>query len=288
MTVTYFSDDLRNIVPYMSDYTFRDVTVSASGENEGYEAWKAFDRSVDGSNNYWAIDGTRSAWIMIDLGVSRLVKSYGLTSNPRVGDALITCNMMPRDWQFQGSYNGVYWTTLDSQTYKTWDDFIQIREFTITNPSYYRYYRLNITSNYWEDITGVGEFSLFGDGKCVVSPTGLVTLIPSVSGVDASEFSGLNKNGVIAVLKLPSAELSSMFLPISSFSVRRESGAVKYIQVVVPGKDLVESIADRSDGMISLYSVINDNCLKMGELSITSLRYDEGPNSQSITLQAAA
>jgi hypothetical protein len=55
----------------------------------------------------------------------------------------------PKNWNFQGSNDGVNWTTIDSRN----DQFIgaprfDLRTFTISNTTAYKRYRLNVTANH--------------------------------------------------------------------------------------------------------------------------------------------
>src|SRR5262249_16279452 len=53
----------------------------------------------------------------------------------------------PRDWQFQGSQDGMTWTTLDTRSGETFPTRFLTRQFTFSNLSSYTRYRLNITTN---------------------------------------------------------------------------------------------------------------------------------------------
>jgi len=77
-------------------------------------------------------------------------------------------------------------------------------------------------------------------------------------------------------------------IPISSFSVQLQDGAISYIQVVIPGLNYADIIADRADGDVGLYYHTSGSDNEIGILPITDIRIDEGGKNQSITLQANA
>jgi len=51
----------------------------------------------------------------------------------------------PKDWQFQGSNNGLTWTTLDTRSDQNFVYRYQTITYPIASPSSYRYYRVNVT-----------------------------------------------------------------------------------------------------------------------------------------------
>ena len=53
----------------------------------------------------------------------------------------------PKNWQFQGSADGVTWTTLDTQTAQVFAARYQTNGYRVVNTVPYPYYRLNITAN---------------------------------------------------------------------------------------------------------------------------------------------
>jgi hypothetical protein len=68
----------------------------------------------------------------------------------------------PKDWQFQGSNDGINWTTLDTQSGQAFPYRIQMHSYTVANPGAYRWYRLNITSNNGDvTFTTLAEIGLY-------------------------------------------------------------------------------------------------------------------------------
>lgn len=116
-------------------------TASANKEklpNEG--AANAFD----GSKYTKWFTGTASSqgWLQYHFAGTEAwaVIRYDLTSGNDVA------NRDPRDWEFQGSHDGVNWTTLDTQSGVLFSARRQTKQYSITNSTAYEYYRLNITA----------------------------------------------------------------------------------------------------------------------------------------------
>ncbi len=121
--------------------------------NNAANAQHAFDRNT---GSYWFYSGA-TGWLRYDLGHSETVLRYTVASaNDRVPRD-------PKDWQFQGSNDGVAWTTLDTQSNQAFAQRFELKSYTLANPGAYRYYRLNITANngdaYFTDLSEVGLFA---------------------------------------------------------------------------------------------------------------------------------
>ena len=94
-------------------------------------------------------------WLQYDLGHTETVQRYTLISAD-------VASRDPKDWQFQGSNDGVNWTTLDTQFSQVFANRLQQNSYTVASPGAYRYYRLNVTSNNGDATsTAVAEFGLF-------------------------------------------------------------------------------------------------------------------------------
>ncbi|SDC29313.1 Protein of unknown function [Massilia sp. PDC64] len=120
--------------------------------NNAANAASAFDRN---SQTEWFYSGVMG-WLQYDLGHTETVQRYTLVSSfDKIGRD-------PKDWQFQGSNDGVTWTTLDTQVGQAFANRFQLNSYTVANPGAYRWYRLNITSNNGDTgFTDLGEFGLY-------------------------------------------------------------------------------------------------------------------------------
>lgn len=144
-------------------------TASASTQANGYEASKAFD---DNLGTGWS-SGVNSlpSWIQYDLGsgVTKTVRKLRVQPG---GDAI---GLGIKDFILQGSNDGSSWTDIytglaaDSDT---WQDF------TFSNGTAYRYYRIHITSTYrtspvnaWLDEVEMMEIGTSGQNRIAQSFT---------------------------------------------------------------------------------------------------------------------
>ncbi|MFJ4696401.1 alpha-1,2-mannosidase [Streptomyces sp. NPDC088766] len=59
----------------------------------------------------------------------------------------------PRDWELQGSHDGIHWTTVDSRTGEHFRQRHETKEYAVASPASYARYRLSITSNQGSDQT---------------------------------------------------------------------------------------------------------------------------------------
>ncbi|MVW60990.1 hypothetical protein GPY61_13730 [Massilia sp. NEAU-DD11] len=120
--------------------------------NNAANAGNAFDRN---SGTEWFYSGVMG-WLQYDLGHAETVQRYTVVSSfDKIGRD-------PKDWQFQGSNDGVTWTTLDTQAGQAFANRFQQNSYTVASPGAYRWYRLNITSNNGDTgFTDLGEFGLY-------------------------------------------------------------------------------------------------------------------------------
>ena len=124
---------------------------ATDGANNAANATNAFDQN---SGTKWLYLGVMG-WLKYDLGHTETIQRYSIISADVAGRD-------PKDWQFQGSNDGVTWTTLDTQSGQVFANRLQQNSYTIASPAAYRYYRLNITSNNGDSYnTAVAELGLF-------------------------------------------------------------------------------------------------------------------------------
>jgi hypothetical protein len=132
------------------------VNIAAGGTasdsaNNANNANAAFDQN---SGSGWFYRGT-AGWLQYDVGHTERVQRYAVTS----GGDLVPRD--PKDWQFQGSNDGTTWTTLDAQGNQAFSRRFEPKTYVIANPSFYRYYRLNVTANNGDVVfTTLSEFAL--------------------------------------------------------------------------------------------------------------------------------
>ena len=156
------------------------VSAHAGGGNEGPA--KAMDWNV---NTKWfsGANTSSSGWLQADLGAGngQIVTRYDLTSANDVP------NRDPKDWQLLGSNDGTNWTTLDSRTGETFASRFLTKQYTFTNTTAYRYYKLNILSNLsGSAVDGIqlAEWALISQGVELPAPGGLTATAVSSSSIN--------------------------------------------------------------------------------------------------------
>jgi len=125
---------------YTIDQCTGGIAASSSDYSTGYQASYAFD---DDNNSFWntTIDNSNNNfphWIRYDFGTGneKQIEKISITQYQLRG---------PDDFTFEGSNNGVDWTTLSTYTGETWaSDGTSTYEFI--NGSSYRFYRIYMTS----------------------------------------------------------------------------------------------------------------------------------------------
>lgn len=110
------------------------------------------------TTTHWFVNAT-SGFLQYDfgVGVTKRVKRYRISSSADFHDR------DPRDWTLKGSNDGTNFDVLDTRTDEGFGQREETREFRVATPGDYRYYRLDITSNYSPgviSVTRVAEFRL--------------------------------------------------------------------------------------------------------------------------------
>jgi predicted alpha-1,2-mannosidase len=137
------------------------VAVTASGENTGGGEVK--ENLVDGSSDTKWLVFARTGWVAVELAQPVKVVRYALTS---ANDAP---GRDPRDWRLQGSQDGQSWTTLDTRSGEDFAARFQTKEYTFSNATAYKHYRLDVTANHGDGILQLAELQL-SDGQPTPPP----------------------------------------------------------------------------------------------------------------------
>ncbi|MFC7490408.1 MULTISPECIES: GH92 family glycosyl hydrolase [unclassified Knoellia] len=157
-------------VDFPGNVTDQVVKVTASRENAPNEtAAKLADGDV---GTKW-LAGGRSNWVTYELAAPAAVVAYAL------GSANDAPGRDPRDWTLQGSANGTSWTPLDTRANQGFPNRFQTRQYSFTNTTAYRFYRLNITANAGDDGTQLAEWML---STKAIPPTDMTTTVGSGPG----------------------------------------------------------------------------------------------------------
>jgi len=131
-------------IPTMTSATTPSGEASASSDSgSSYAGWKAFDDDDD-TNWVSANEIVEYVWIKYDFGSDnqKIICKY------TIKESISHPERSPEDWLFQGSNNDSDWDTLDTITGETNWSIGEKREFTFSNSTAYRYYRLYITKGY--------------------------------------------------------------------------------------------------------------------------------------------
>ena len=135
--------------------------ISASSSYGSMPPWRAFSHVVAPYGNCWATSGAASGWLKFDFGSGNTGEACTYTITCGDGTNLTRA---PKTWTLQGSNNDSDWDVLDTQTnVPSWTTLGEMRTYSISAPSEYRYYKLNITASQGGGYLTVGEVELIGE-----------------------------------------------------------------------------------------------------------------------------
>lgn len=233
---------------------------SASSVRTGYEAYRAFNHSVTVLNDNWMTDQLGvTGWLKIDLGSGNEVAVNGYSVSVNRGTSYASA--CPKNWTLDGSNNDIDWVTLDTQTNQTtWAD-LEMRTFSFTNTTAYRYYRLNITANNGDaNWLLVGELELTSpeavtteiDASIVIAPQFFGTMMKGAAGdIYASIVIDPQLSGTVRVESAISANIT--ISPSLSGTINKElTPELEGSIVISPQMSGTISMSIVSDGAITL------------------------------------
>ncbi len=152
------------------------VATASSQENTSNSPDRAFDG--DTGTSWWGNNNQMPAWLQYDFwgGNPQRLTRYTLYRSSNQFSWWNWNWYSPRNWTFEGSNDGSSWTVLDTQTNQVIATNATKREFAFANNQYYRYYRINITSNnHWgSNWVNITEMELISEGN------GIFTSSPGV------------------------------------------------------------------------------------------------------------
>lgn len=144
---------------FAGDATSSVSAFAASAETE------AASRAADGLASTNWLDSVTAApqWLRYDfgVGVTKEIHRYRITS--AATGSTFSDTLDPMDWTLEGSQNASSWTVLDTRANETFGNRSETREFGVTTPGAYRYYRINVTKNFGSGATTgcqIAEFRL--------------------------------------------------------------------------------------------------------------------------------
>lgn len=125
--------------------------VTASAENLPNEG-KA--QLVDGDRGTKWLTFANTGWVQVKLERPIAVTNYAMTSGNDEPER------DPRDWQLLGSNDGTTFTPVDTRSGETFDGRGITKEYTVSNPTPYLYYRIDVTANGGAPIVQLAELEL--------------------------------------------------------------------------------------------------------------------------------
>lgn len=133
------------------------ATISVNKENGGGpNAGEGSPKLVDGNIDTKYLAGYSTPfWVNLEFPEPVVAGYYALTSG---NDA---ASRDPKDWEIQGSQDGVTWVTLDQRTNYVFPDRKLTREFYFNNNTAYKFYRFDILMNNGSSLFQMQEWSLF-------------------------------------------------------------------------------------------------------------------------------
>ncbi|MBN3522258.1 SPRY domain-containing protein [Paenibacillus apiarius] len=147
-----------------------------------YDAWKAFNQ-IDDNDGYCSKNGSAGVgFLAYEFAQYIPVFKYAVRSM----NSSAVLNTMPKDWTFEGSFDGDKWYVLDTQKNQTWTATNTDKDYYISNPKSYKMYRLNWTANNgYTGYTGINELKMYHGSNTE-------THIPSINEKYFTEY-GMNK-----------------------------------------------------------------------------------------------
>lgn len=159
-----------DLIPVMTHYGSPYGQVTASSESTGKYAYYAFDNNINADVNSWEAN-SQNAWIQYKFLAPARVDRYSIITHPdfdKLGSA-------PKEFRLYGSNNGGSWIELDYRYSVNWG-VGEEKSFTILNPSYYQFYKLEVVSTMKGNPLIINELQMFGVMDAIQGTSGNDTL----------------------------------------------------------------------------------------------------------------
>jgi hypothetical protein len=155
------------------------ITSSNMADSTGEDMTKAFDNSV---TTKWLALGTPTPWITYQFpgGQTFAITSYTVTSANDFADR------DPKDWRFEGSNDGVNWTTLDTRTSEIFVSRFQTNRYSFTNTTSYPVYQFKVMASNGSADFQVAEIQFFGNPGPVLEAGAPADGAAADTGADAA------------------------------------------------------------------------------------------------------
>lgn len=131
---------ISNLVPPMTSNVLPTGIASANQSyGSSYDAYKLFD-NLDTTDYASPVTATLPVLLEYEFSSTTIINQYKIKASSGSG------NYCPKTWTFEGSNDGVAWTTIDTRTNITGWSAGELKTFDFTNNMTYKKYRLNISS----------------------------------------------------------------------------------------------------------------------------------------------
>ncbi|MEQ9898044.1 discoidin domain-containing protein [Pectobacterium punjabense] len=198
----YLSSHGESVVPFMTSDTtpVGYIVRSSSTYDSGTQAYSAFSNK---ENQIWAARTVPIQWISIELPDVTEIISYQIDNRPPGG-----YNNHPKSWVLQGSTDGNIWVEIHKVTNSDDNNGGSVRNYNLTSPVSYKFYRLYVTEAFTNGAVIVGKLKLIpaidrrfilsaGKNYTIDKNGGLIeitdTITPElIQSVGVSEIRGIN------------------------------------------------------------------------------------------------
>ncbi|WP_340016437.1 hypothetical protein [Paenibacillus sp. FSL K6-1318] len=186
---TVYSADVVDKMTNFAAPTGYVVSTDSDLNNGNYIAWKAFDDSE--SYGWLTKGGVLTGYLRVQVPIAKTIKAYRISS----ADNILLSNAS--EWSFEGSNDGISWTTLDTVKDKPFTIKGDSRMYYINNNNSYSYYQFNCTKNSgYSTQIGLGEVELFEE----ISPYVYQTLVfVKDEGEQSFIKAGMNKESAVDI-----------------------------------------------------------------------------------------
>ena len=145
-------------IPVLQSGNEQGYSITASGQlSDNFAAYQAFDQvdaSATNNVNSWATQGS-SGWLQVELPETTSILQYSMKGIAQ------TIGREPSEWQLLGSNDGVTFTVIDSRSAVTDWSTRETKQFTLSAPAEFRFFKIDITDNNGDSYTGLDEFQLY-------------------------------------------------------------------------------------------------------------------------------
>lgn len=177
------------------------TAVTETNPRSSFEASHLLDGSLDDSHR-WMTD-TKTCEVVFAFPEEKVVDSVGLVSA-----AYSPGDRSPKDWRFYGSSDNANWTLLDTQVGQSGWNKNELRVYSFSNKTAYRYFKFEVLTNNGSGTTSLAEFWFYdirlahlavesSEGVCfgTVTPLWGSTIQTPGEAVSCTAYESLDRDG---------------------------------------------------------------------------------------------